>query len=114
MPGLGPTCQQLSAPLSLGPSPPFGIMWGQFLFWNQTLWMGLDSNIALHSLPLLGAVFLVRGTNEGEKVQEAHQTAHDPQILFLHPNLESRARLMSKAEAGCLIIVQLEVSRQRL
>lgn len=69
--------------------------------------MGLNSNIALHSLPLLGAVFLMRGTDKGEKVQEAHQMAHDPQLLFLHPNLGSRASLMSKAEAGCLIIVRL-------
>lgn len=53
-------------------------------------------------------------TDEGKKVQEAHQMSHDPQLLFLHPNLGSRASLKSKAEAGHLIIVQLGVSRQRL
>lgn len=33
--------------------------------------------------------------------------SHDPQLLFLCPNLGSRAGLKSKAEAGHLIIVQL-------
>lgn len=107
MPGLGSTRQLLSAPFCLHPSTPSGIVRGQFLIWKQTLWTRLGSNSALCSLPTAWSSVSVRDQDEGKKGQDAHQPTQDPQLLFLHPNLASRAGLKPKAETGQLIIVQL-------